>query len=97
MIMSFFCNGCGDYVLEINKLEDEELEKKGFFVCSDCLNKELNKGGIKRTEYRCTDCKTEWQTKMKRARCKNCQSLNIERKLPSSKWITASEWSEEDA
>ena len=40
--IGFFCNKCGDYVPELNELELEELEKEGSFVCSDCINKEMN-------------------------------------------------------
>jgi len=37
-----YCNKCNKLVKELNELETDELEKEGSFVCSDCINKEMD-------------------------------------------------------
>jgi len=37
----FFCNKCEREIKYLNDLEFEELEKEGSFVCSTCINKEM--------------------------------------------------------
>lgn len=36
-----YCNKCSRQVRDMNELEKEELKNEGSFVCSDCINKEM--------------------------------------------------------
>ena len=37
-----YCNKCNKYIKDLNECEKEELNKEVAFVCSDCINKEMN-------------------------------------------------------
>jgi ribosomal protein L34E len=41
MKQKHYCNNCERLVEEINELEQEELNKEGSFLCSNCINKEM--------------------------------------------------------
>lgn len=36
-----FCNKCSRYVEDMNDNEYDELMEEGSFVCSDCINEEM--------------------------------------------------------
>ena len=36
-----YCNKCSRLVEELNELEQEELYNEGSFVCSNCINEEM--------------------------------------------------------
>lgn len=36
-----YCNKCGKEIKELNDLEAEEEEEQGAFVCSSCINDEM--------------------------------------------------------
>lgn len=46
--MKVFCNKCGKELFEdyMNELEKEEFSNEGCFVCSDCINEEMEKEGV---------------------------------------------------
>lgn len=39
--MKGYCNECSREVEDMNELEIEEKRNEGSFVCSDCINKEM--------------------------------------------------------
>lgn len=41
---TFNCYKCGEYINDMNDLEKEELKKEGRFICSNCINEEMNNG-----------------------------------------------------
>ena len=41
--MEYYCNKCNKKISELNELENEEFEKEKSFVCSDCINEEMEK------------------------------------------------------
>lgn len=44
------CNECNRLVKDMNDLEIDELKKEGSFVCSDCINEEMEDEQI-RADY----------------------------------------------
>jgi hypothetical protein len=38
-----YCNKCHKLIPVLNELEKEELKQEGSFVCSDCINDEMDK------------------------------------------------------
>lgn len=40
------CNKCNKEIKDLNDLEQEELNNEGCFVCSDCINEEMNNDSI---------------------------------------------------
>jgi len=36
-----YCNKCNKYINELNDLEEEELLHENSFVCSTCINDEM--------------------------------------------------------
>jgi len=41
--MKGYCNKCHKLVPTLNELEKEELKNEGSFVCSNCINDEMDK------------------------------------------------------
>lgn len=39
-----YCNKCSRYVDDMNDNELDELKEYGAFVCSDCINEEMEDG-----------------------------------------------------
>ena len=47
--MKVYCNKCNKEfksIKDLNELEREELKQEGSFVCSDCINKEMELKGV---------------------------------------------------
>ena len=42
--MKKYCNKCNKEIKDLNNLEKEELEKESSFVCSNCINEEMEQG-----------------------------------------------------
>lgn len=38
----YFCNKCDKEIKELNDLEEKEFKEEGSFVCSTCINKEMD-------------------------------------------------------
>jgi len=36
-----YCNKCDKYIAELNELEQEELNENGSFVCTNCIQEEM--------------------------------------------------------
>ena len=53
MFKKNFCNKCNKEIKYLNELEEEELKKNNSFVCSDCINEEMNKENKK---FKSQDC-----------------------------------------
>jgi len=41
--MKGYCNKCHKFIPMLNESEKEELKHEGSFVCSDCINDEMDK------------------------------------------------------
>ncbi len=39
--MEGYCNKCNMFIRDLNGNEEEELKQEGSFVCSTCINKEM--------------------------------------------------------
>ena len=39
----YYCNKCNKGLKDLNELEREELKEQRSFVCSDCINKEMER------------------------------------------------------
>ncbi len=39
--MEGYCNKCGEFIENLNGNEEEEFKKEGSFVCSSCINEEM--------------------------------------------------------